>query len=119
MKEENVYWVGTQPIGEKKAPDLADDPSFVAAITAACEAADCIVQGFISALGPYGTWLVEIKRDGQEQRILWNGKEAKLVLQVPLHQGGWEDPLAIEVTMQDKNGFVEAVTDILSPQRRQ
>jgi hypothetical protein len=116
MKEENVYWVGTQPIGEKKAPMLADDPGFVTAITTACEAEGCHVQRFVSALGPYGTWLVEIQRDGQVQRILWNGKEAKLVLQVPLRQGGWEDPLTIEVATQDQDGFVAGVTEMLSRQ---
>ena len=114
MKEENVYWVGTQPLAEKQAPHLADDPAFVAAISAACEAAACPVKRFISALGPYGTWLVEIQRDGQIQRVLWNGKETRLVLQVPLVGGGWEDPRSIELAKQDTDGFVAGVAEILA-----
>ena len=113
MKEENVLWVGTQPIGEKTTPVLADDASFVAAITTVCEATGCRVHQFISALGPYGTWLVEIWRDGQDQRIFWNGKAARLVLQVSLSQGGWEDSLTIEVATLDTDGFVAAVTELL------
>jgi len=114
MKEEDVYWVGTQPILERKAAALADDPAFVAAISAACEAAGCPVNRFISAMGPYGTWLVEIQRAGQVQRILWNGKEACLVLQVPLIEGGWEDPLSIEVATQDTAGFLAGVNEIFA-----
>ena len=106
--------MGTQPVEEKKAPGLADDPNFVTAISTACEAAGCPVQRFVSALGPYGTWLVEIRRDGEEQRVLWNGKEARLVLQIRLTQGGWEDPLSIEVPVQDTDGFVAGVAQILS-----
>jgi hypothetical protein len=119
MKEENVYWVGTQPIGEKKTPVLADDPEFVAAISAACEAVGYPVARFISALGPYGTWLVEIQRAGQGQRILWNGKDACLVLQVPLVEGGWEDPVSIEVATQDTGGFVAGVNEIFSMAERE
>ncbi len=114
MKEEEVYWVGTQPILERKAAALADDPVFVAAISAACEAAGCPVNRFISAMGPYGTWLVEIQRAGQVQRVVWNGKEARLVLQVPLVEGGWEDPLSIEIATQDTAGFVAGINEIFS-----
>jgi len=118
MKEENVYWVGTQPISEKKAPSLGDDPAFVEAISAACEAAGCPVSRFISAMGPYGTWLVEIQRAGQGQRILWNGKDAALVLQVPLVEGGWEDPVSIEVATPDAAGFVAGINEILQSAER-
>jgi len=114
MKEENVFWVGTQPLSEKRAPGLADDENFVAAISSACEGAGCQVGRFISALGPYGTWVVEIERDGEDQRIVWNGKEERLVLQVKLSRGGWEDPLTIEVASKDMDGFVAGVKEILS-----
>jgi len=114
MKEENVFWVGTQPLPDKKAPVLADDESFVAAISGTCEAAGCRVGRFVSALGPYGTWVIEIERAGEDQRIVWNGKEERLVLQVKLRQGGWEDLPSIAVAAQDTDGFVAAVTEILS-----
>jgi hypothetical protein len=114
MKEESIFWVGTQPLPEKKTPSLADDERFVAAITSVCESAGWQVGQFVSALGPFGTWLVEIERHGENQRILWNGKEERLIRQVKLSQGGWEDPDAIAVGTKDLDGFVDGVNAILS-----
>jgi len=114
MKEESIFWVGTQPLAKKKTPSLADDESFVAAISSACESAGCQVGQFISALGPFGTWLIEIERHGEEQRILWNGKEERLILQIKLSQGGWEDSIAINVETKNLDGFVHSVNSILS-----
>jgi hypothetical protein len=114
MKEETVYWVGTQPLPDNKTASIADDESFVAAIRCACESAGCQVRQFVSALGPFGTWLVEIEHHGEEKRILWNGKEERLILQVKLSQGGWEDPMAIAVATKTLDGFVDGVNAILS-----
>ncbi len=111
-KESEVYWVGSGP-GKKKAA-LADDENFVAAIRAACETAGCRFQRFISALGPYGTWVAEIERNGEDQRVVWNGKEARLVLQVKLPEGGWEDPKSLEVPEQNTDGFVARVKTLLA-----
>jgi len=115
LKEENVFWVGTQPLTEKKQPALADDEEFVAAIAGACAAAGCRAGRFVSALGPYGTWVVEVERDGVQraQRIVWNGKEARLILQSELPQGGWEDSRVIEVAAPDTAGFVAGVAALL------
>ncbi|MGI9342281.1 MAG: hypothetical protein ACR2QV_05490 [Gammaproteobacteria bacterium] len=115
MKEDNVFWVGTQPLAEKNQPALADNEEFVAAISGACAAAGCRAGQFVSALGPYGTWVVEVERDRAQraQRIVWNGKEARLILQSELPEGGWEDPRIIEVTAPDTAGFVAGVTELL------
>jgi len=114
MKEESVFWVGTQPLPDKRTPSLADDESFVAAITSTCESAGCRVVQFVSALGPFGTWLVEIERHGENQRILWNGKKERLILQVSLSQGGWADPIEIAIETKDLDGFLNGVNAILS-----
>jgi len=114
MKEESVFWVGTQPLLDDRSPGLAHDEQFVAAMTRACAAAGCKVHRFVAALGPYGTWLVEIERDGEDQRVLWNGKEQRLVLQVKLEQGGWEDPRSLEIPDQDTEGFVAGITELLA-----
>jgi hypothetical protein len=116
MAEENtVFWLGGQPRGGAKPTErLADSEAFVAAIRTACGEAGCDFQRVISALGPYGTWLVEIQRDGKAQRVLWNGKEERLVLQVQLSRGGWEDPLSIKVADHDIDGFAAGVRAILA-----
>jgi hypothetical protein len=58
--------------------------------------------------------VIEIERAGEDQRLVWNGKEQRLVLQVKLRQGGWEDLPSIAVPAQDTDGFVVGVTEILS-----
>ena len=114
MKENDIFWLGGRPAPEKKGDRLADDENFVAAVRAACEAAGCEYQRFISALGPYGTWLVEISRDGKAQRVLWNGKDECMVLQTELSQGGWADAVVIDVAEQSLDGFVAGVNQILA-----
>ena len=114
MKEDDVFWLRGTPGANRQPEQLADTPEFVTAIRNTCETAGCPVERLVSAKGPYGTWLVEIQRHGQDQRVLWNGKDRKLVLQVPLPQGGWEDAVAMEVQSQDTPGFVAGVSAILA-----
>jgi hypothetical protein len=113
LNEEGIFWRGGAPGAKDKQGRLADDEQFVASIRSACEAAGCDFQRFVSAQGPYGTWVAEIRRDGLVQRILWNGKDECLVLQTELKQGGWEDSVTIEVATYDQPGFVAGVGDIL------
>ncbi len=114
MKEENVFWVGTQPLQEKSQPSLADDETFVAGIRGVFESSGYPVTQFVSALGPYGTWLVVFQRSEQEERVLWNGKTEQLILQIPLPAGGWEDRIVTEGLSQDFDGFVAGIEEILN-----
>ena len=82
MSESEVFWMGGQPGRAEREPQLADDEAFVAEIRATCQAMGCDFDGFVSAEGPYGTWVAELRRDGVRQRVLWNGKDEVLVLQV-------------------------------------
>jgi hypothetical protein len=113
VNEEGIFWRGGAPGAKDKQGRLADDEQFVAAIRGACEVAGCDFRRFVSAQGPYGTWVAELTRDGQTQRILWNGKDECMVLQIELKQGGWNDAVTIEVASHDQPGFVAGVTDIL------
>ena len=113
MKEDEVFWLGGRSAPGEKGDRLADDENFVAAIRAACEAAGCEYQRFVSAQGPYGTWLAEIQRDGRAERVLWNGKDECMVLQIERTEGGWDDAVTIEVATHDQPGFVAGVSDIL------
>ena len=109
MKENEVFWLGSRSRSGDERSNFADEEEFVAAIQAACEAHGCEVQRFVSAKGAYGTWLLEFGRDGINQRIVWNGKEEKLVLQVALTRGGWEEPKATTVASVDVQGFSEGI----------
>lgn len=114
MKEEQVYWVGGMPGTASSQQHLADTPEFELAIRRTCEAAGCGYERLVSAKGPYGTWLVEIQRGGEQQRVLWNGKDKRLVLQRPLPAGGWVDPAELEVDSEDTEGFMAAVSRLLA-----
>jgi hypothetical protein len=111
LSEEGIFWRGGTPGAATRQAHLADDEQFVAAIRDACESAGGGFRRFISAQGAYGTWVVELERGGQ--RVLWNGKDECMVLQIPLTEGGWEDAIVIDVATHDQPGFVAGVSDIL------
>lgn len=114
MAESEVFWLGGRPGQTERKPQLADDDAFVAEIRTACEAMGFEVDGFVSAEGPYGTWLVELRRDGNRQRVLWNGKDEIMVLQVERPAGGWDDARELAVPERDTPGFATGVRAILA-----
>ena len=83
------------------------------AMQAECEGHGCTIQRFVSAKGVYGTWLLEFERDGANQRIVWNGKEEKLVLQVVSARGGWDEPKATTVGSIDVPGFSAGIRELI------
>jgi len=113
MMEQTIFWAGRKPRVEPASGHLADSPEFVDGIGRACAARGCPVQRFISAQGPYGTWLAELDRGEYGQRVLWNGKERQLVLQVRRKHGGWDEPKSLPVADISLEGFVAAVTELL------
>ena len=114
MPEKEIFWLGGKPNHESSEPRLADSPDFADAMRSTFESMGCEYERLISAQGPYGTWLVEFRRGGEQQRVLWNGKDAIMVLQQQRPGGGWDDPREVEVSVQDQNGFIAAVREILS-----
>ena len=109
MKENEIHWLGKRSRSGRQRRNFADEDDFVAAMQTACEEHGCQIQRFVSAKGVFGTWLIEFSRDGKNQRIVWNGKEEKLVLQVELPQGGWEEPTATAVASADIQGFGDGI----------
>ena len=112
-QEDEIFWLGGAP-GASDSPRLADDEAFVAAIRSCCEASGYRAGRFVSAQGPYGTWLIEVQRAGPPERIVWNGRDRCLVLQRKLPSGGWEDPRSASVAATDTDGFVAAVAALLA-----
>lgn len=115
MKEDEVFWLGTRSRSGDQRSNFADEPDFVAAMQNACEAHGGRIQRFVSARGVYGTWLLEFRRDGKNQRIVWNGKEEKLALQVESTTGSWEEPKATNVRSVDIQGFDEGIGILIGP----
>jgi len=112
-QETEVFWLGGPPGGANSAPRLADTEQFVVAITRVCEEMDCQVDRFVSAKGVYGTWLVELSRNAGKQRVVWNGKDKKLSLQVERSHGGWDDAAETSVALENVDGFIEGVRAVL------
>ncbi len=109
VTEHGVFWMGGTPGQEKREENPADAQEFQQAIAKACEQAGCPMQRFVSAMGPYGTWVAEIHRANETQRILWNGRSEELVLQTPLPNGGWEDPVTLQLAGADLDVFTSSI----------
>lgn len=114
MADNEIFWLGGKPGSGARGPKLAEGEQFVQAIRTACEDLGCEFQRLVSAEGPYGTWLVEYNRDGQNQRVVWNGKDEIMVLQQERPNGGWDEPRELEVEQRDVAGFSAAVRKILT-----
>ena len=115
MKEESVFWLGGKPGAPKEIRTAPATEQLAPAIRGACEALGLQVDDFVASLGGYGSWLVQLKRDGAMHRVIWNGKEARLSLDRALPRGGWEELRACAVQSPDAAGFVAGVQRLLSP----
>ena len=81
MAEHEVMWIGRRPAAMAPAEHPATTEEFADAVTSACAGCGCDVQDYVAAAGAYGSWLVRFERGGQRQRLVWNGKDGKLVLE--------------------------------------
>lgn len=115
MNENKIFWLGKRASNGRRRSNFADEPEFSAAMKSTCQNYGCKVQRFVSAKGVYGTWLIEFERHGKNQRIVWNGKDEKLVLQVALDRGGWEEPSAIPIDVIDVASFADGINRLIGP----
>lgn len=113
MKEESVFWLGGKPGTQKAATDPPAAEGLEPAIREACRASGLEPENFVAALGGYGSWLMSVSGAGGHQRIVWNGKDRKLLLQRPLRSGGWEDLHECPVAAADAAGFAGAIAALL------
>jgi len=113
VKEESVFWLGGKPGTQKAAEAPPEAGKLEPAICDACRAHGLEPEEFVAALGGYGSWLVHFCRENARQRIVWNGRDRKLVLQTPIRSGGWEDLRDCPVTGADQAGFVAGIATLL------
>jgi hypothetical protein len=85
-------------------------------VTTACAGCGCDVEDYVAAAGAYGSWLVRFGRDGQHQRLVWNGKEGQLVLEQATTGVDWNELGSSPVTERDQEHFVAAVRTLLGAQ---
>lgn len=109
MKEEPVFWLGGKPGTPQAAAGPPDAAALEPAVLAACRSAGLEPGDFVAALGGYGSWLVNVAGGPRRQRIVWDGRDRKLVLQAALRSGGWEDLGDCAVASPDAPGFAAAI----------
>jgi hypothetical protein len=118
VKEESVFWLGGKPGTRKTAAAPPEAEKLEPAIIAACHARGLEPEDFVAALGGYGSWLVHFTRDGNRERIVWNGRERKLVLQSAIRSGGWHDVRDCPVPDASEDGFVAAIGTLMCVEPR-
>lgn len=91
----------------------AGTEAFAEAVTSACASCGCEVDDYIAAAGSYGSWLVRFGRDGRRQRLVWNGKDGRLVLEEATTGPDWKELGSGPVSERDQAHFVAAIRDLL------
>lgn len=85
------------------------------AIHEACRAQGILPEDFIVAHSHHGSWLVHFSTDTRRQRLVWNGKDGRLVLQAALRGGGWEDLRDVALAADaDAEGFRAGIASLLA-----
>jgi hypothetical protein len=114
VKEESVFWLGGKPGTQKAAEAPPAAGTLEPVICDACRAHGLEPEDFVAALGAYGSWLVHFSRNQRRERIVWNGRDRKLVLQAAIRSGGWEDLRDRPVATTDQAGFVAAIAALMT-----
>jgi hypothetical protein len=106
-------WIGRRPAAMAPVEHAAGTESFAEAVTGACAACGCDVDDYLAAAGAYGSWLVRFSRDGRRQRLVWNGKDGRLVLEQATTGPEWQELGSSAVAGRDEPHFVAAIRDLL------
>ncbi len=113
MAEHEVMWIGRRPAAMAPVEHPASSEAFAEAVTGACADCGCDVQDYVAAAGIYGSWLVRFERGGQRQRLVWNGKDGKLVLEQATTGVDWNELGSSPVSEHDEAHFLLALRNLL------
>lgn len=114
MAEHEVMWIGRRPAALAPVEHPATTEAFAEAVTRACAGVGCEVQDYVAAAGPYGSWMVRFTQAAARCRLVWNGKEGRLVLEQATAGIDWQELAATPVESRDADGLVKAVTALLA-----
>lgn len=114
LAEHEIMWIGRRPAATAPAAHPAATEAFADAVTQACAGAGCEVQDYVAAAGPYGSWMVRFNRGGHRCRLVWNGKEGRLVLEQATAGIDWQELATAPVENRQADGLVAAVTALLA-----
>jgi len=109
-------WIGRRPAAVTPVEHAASTEAFAEAVTNVCAGYGCEVEDYIAAAGSYGSWLVRFGRDGRRQRLVWNGKDGRLVLEAATTGPDWHELGSSPVSERDQDHFVAAIRALLGGQ---
>ena len=113
MAEHEVMWIGRRPAAMAPTEHPASAEAFADAVTSTCASCGCDVEDYVAAAGLYGSWLVRFERNGHRQRLVWNGKDGRLVLEQATTGVAWNEMGSTPVSARDLDHFVAAVRALL------
>ncbi len=113
MAEHEVMWIGRRPAALAPVEHPATSETFAEAVTAACAACGADVEDYVAAAGAYGSWLLRFERDGQRQRLVWNGKDGRLVLEQATSGVAWNELGSSAISERDQDHFVAGVRTLM------
>jgi len=113
VNEQNLVWV-KRPASKTKAQENAIDEAELAdRLRAGCTGCGYQFKQFIAAKGAFGSWLVQLEKDGLAHRIIWNGQDGKLLLEAAGRHAGWTELASCPASGRDIDGFVASVETLL------
>ena len=113
MAEHEVMWIGRRPAAMAPVEHPATSEAFAEAVTRACTGCGCDVHDYVAAAGIYGSWLVRFERQGERQRLVWNGKDGRLVLEQATAGVDWNELGSSPVSERDEAHFLLAIRNLL------
>ncbi len=113
MAEHEVMWIGRRPATLAPKEHPATSEAFAEAVTTACAECGCDVEDYVAAAGSYGSWLLRFSRNGQRHRLVWNGKDGRLVLEQATTGVDWHELKNSPVSERDQEHFVAEVRALL------
>jgi hypothetical protein len=114
VAEHEVMWIGRRPAALAAVEHPATTEAFAEALTGACAGCGCEVEDYVAAAGAYGSWLVRFARDGRRQRLVWNGKDGRLVLEQATAGVDWHELGSRTLSERDQDHFLSAVRALLA-----
>lgn len=115
MAEHEVMWIGRRPAALAPEENPAATEAFAEAMTQACADCGVEVQDYVAAAGPYGSWMIGLTRDGHRQRLVWNGRDGRLVLEQATPGVDWDRKGETAVADRTPDGFTAGIRGLLAP----
>lgn len=111
MTEQTLVWVRRTP--SKPAEPELDEQQLSASLAAACGGCGYQLHELVAAKGTFGSWLAQLGKDGRAHRVIWNGKEGRLVLEGAGAHAGWEELASATPGQRDIKSLVGTVKSLL------